>query len=246
MYSSQAKIVPDNPSSNQSLSWERTSSERCINGNEVIHKEAVMRWRIVFVLALVGVFGMLTHGALAGGWATVTLDTLPKAVRAGESVRLGFMIRQHGDKPISDIGGEPLTPFLIATHSESNEQLKVPGRQEGAQGHFVLDVSFPKTGAWTFKIIPAPFPDPTEIGTNGAVIALDVLPPVASEPAGDAARPALPPLAVPQTGSQTQTGGIEAPTGSRTGMWIAIGGVLALALGLTVFVQRGGLRRTAK
>jgi len=34
--------------------------------------------------------------ALAGGWAVVTLDTLPAAPRAGQTLSLGFMVRQHG------------------------------------------------------------------------------------------------------------------------------------------------------
>lgn len=196
------------------------------------------RW-ILIGLALVAGFGLLTRSAMAGGWATVTLDTLPKTVRAGEQVQLGFVVRQHGDKPISFIGNDPLTPYLVATHTESKEQIKVDGRQDGEQGHFVLDVTFPKVGAWTFKIIPAPFPDPTEVGLGGegAVIALNVLPPAASKPAGDAARQFLPAVAAPQTIA------VAAPTNSRSGVWIATGGVLAVALGLTVLVQRGGLRR---
>lgn len=195
------------------------------------------QWTLIGLM-VVAAFGLLTRGAMAGGWATVTLDTLPKAVRAGENVQLGFVVRQHGDKPVNSFGGEPLTPYLVAIHSESKEQTKVNGRQEGEQGHFVLDVTFPKAGAWTFKIIPAPFPDPSEVGLGGegAVIALNVLP-AASESAGDAARQFLPAVAAPQTVA------VAAPTNSRTGVWIATGSVLALALGLTVLVQRGGLRR---
>ncbi|MCB0240002.1 MAG: hypothetical protein KDH08_15460, partial [Anaerolineae bacterium] len=34
--------------------------------------------------------------ALAGGWATVTLDQLPRQPRAGETLALSFTIRQHG------------------------------------------------------------------------------------------------------------------------------------------------------
>jgi len=195
------------------------------------------RWTLIG-LALVAAFGLLTRGAMAGGWATVTLDTLPKAVRAGENVQLGFVVRQHGDKPVNSFYGEPLTPYLVATHTASQAQINIDGRQEGEQGHFVLDVTFPNAGAWTFKIIPAPFPDPSEVGLGGegAVIPLNVLP-AASEPAGDAARQFLPAVAAPQTVDGA------APTNSRNGVWIATGGVLVLALGLTVLVQRGGLRR---
>ena len=86
------------------------------------------RWTLIG-LALVAGFGLLTRDAMAGGWATVTLDTLPKAVRAGERLQLGFMVRQHGDKPISAIGGEPLTPYLVATHTESQAQINVAARR---------------------------------------------------------------------------------------------------------------------
>src|SRR3712207_2253271 len=84
---------------------------------------------------------VLTAPALAGGWAVVTLDALPEEPRAGETLRLGFMVRQHGVRPADFV-----EPFLAATNKETGETLRVDARQEGATGHYVVEVTFPREG----------------------------------------------------------------------------------------------------
>jgi len=56
-----------------------------------------MRQRTVFSIAL-ALVAMLALAApvFAGGWTVVTLDTLPREVRTGQALHLGFMVRQHG------------------------------------------------------------------------------------------------------------------------------------------------------
>jgi hypothetical protein len=130
-----------------------------------------MRRRLIlgFVLA---VSMLLASPALAGGWAVVTLDTLPQDVRAGQALRLGFMVRQHGQTPINSV-----EPLLLATNKDSGEKLQISGKQAGAVGHFEVDVTFPSTGTWEWQITPRPF-GPTEFAP------LSVLPAVAaSQPA---------------------------------------------------------------
>lgn len=51
----------------------------------------------------------LVPSALAGGWAVVTLDELPTEVRQGQSLPLGFMVRQHGKTATNDV-----QPYLEA------------------------------------------------------------------------------------------------------------------------------------
>jgi hypothetical protein len=114
--------------------------------------------------------------ALAGGWAVVTLDSLPSDVQAGQRTSLGFMVRQHGVHPTNDFYGEPLKPFLSAINQTTGESLEVDARKDGPVGHFVLDVTFPSAGAWSLEITPAPFPaGGTQQGT------LTVLPAIAPQ-----------------------------------------------------------------
>ena len=106
----------------------------------------------------------------AGGWAAVTLDSLPVAPRAGEEIRIGFTIRQHGVTPINTA-----RPYLEAENEATGESLRVAARQEGAVGHFIVDVTFPSAGSWRWAINLESFggfPDYFE--------ALTVLPPAAN------------------------------------------------------------------
>ncbi|CAA9560119.1 MAG: hypothetical protein AVDCRST_MAG88-1425 [uncultured Thermomicrobiales bacterium] len=128
--------------------------------------------------AIFGLVGALTLGpsapALAGGWAVVTLDALPDGPRAGQTLHLGFMVRQHGVTPTNLDGFGGQKPFLSARNKETGETIKATARQEGPVGHFVVDVTFPAAGAWEWEITPAPFPTVTKLGT------LTVLPPLAA------------------------------------------------------------------
>src|SRR5689334_5637825 len=75
-----------------------------------------MRRRLNFslIVSLAAVL-LLAAPALAGGWAVITLDTLPRDVRAGQSIRVGFSIRQHGQELVNnDWYGHALKPVLTA------------------------------------------------------------------------------------------------------------------------------------
>ncbi len=128
-----------------------------------------MRWR-----SLVG-FGLLTLALLgltsptrAGGWAVVTLDALPEEPRAGQTLQLGFMVRQHGVEPVDFV-----QPYLSASNIDNGESIRVDARNEGPVGHFSVDVTFPSAGTWAWQITPEPF-QPTNLGQ------LAVLPAVAA------------------------------------------------------------------
>ncbi len=156
--------------------------------------------------------------ARAGGWALVTLDSLPAEPRAGQTLHVGFMVRQHGVTPIdSAFGTEPVTPRLTATNAESGESISVDARKDGPVGHFVVDVTFPSAGSWEWQIAPEPF-QPTKLGK------LSVLPAVAASPQ-------------PATAVET----VVAPATSRIILrWIgAI--MLLVAAGLALAGRRGTL-----
>ena len=96
---------------------------------------------VAFVLAC----GLCLPGvALAGGWLVMTLDELPAGnLIAGQEVALGFVARQHGERPINDVDA-----VLTFTHRESGQQTRVNAVQEGPTGHFVARFTPPTAGAW--------------------------------------------------------------------------------------------------
>ena len=169
------------------------------------------RRSILGFMLIVAALLALTAPALAGGWAVVTLDTLPSEMRAGETMRVGFTIRQHGQNPVNtDWDNRPLHPYLTATKrdagtaslldgllgvrvahagsSQKGETIRVDARQEGPVGHFVADVVFPSDGAWEWAINAPPFEIAQEFEP------LTVLPAVArpAEPSTSTAEAAAP------------------------------------------------------
>lgn len=113
-----------------------------------------MSQRLVLKSIAVVIFTLfLITPVQGGGWAVVTLDSLPPPPRAGEALHLGFTVRQHGDKLISNV-----TPALAAENMETGEALQIDARKEGPVGHFVVEVTFPSPGTWTWGITPHPFP----------------------------------------------------------------------------------------
>ena len=119
-----------------------------------------MMWSTVTTLALL----ILAAPTFAGGWAVVTLDTLLTDVQAEQTIRLSFMVRQHGDTPIDVHTWSNEMPSFFGTNTETGEAIRFEARKEGGLGHYVADVTFPSAGSWTMEIVPAPFAG-TELGT---------------------------------------------------------------------------------
>lgn len=124
--------------------------------------------RVVIGAAMGLLLLLLAAPVAAGGWAVVTLDALPRDVRAGQPFTIGFMVRQHGQTPNSDVA-----PVVMARlPGETVETLRVDARQQGQVGHFVADLTFPRAGDWEWQIMPEPYGE-TRLGT------LTVLPAIA-------------------------------------------------------------------
>lgn len=106
--------------------------------------------QLIVVVALLGP----ASPALAGGFATVRLDEAPGEILVEVPWRFGFMVRQHDVTPTNDV-----TPVVRARHKETGEEVTATGRQDGAVGHFVAELEFPRAGAWKWAIRPEPFPE---------------------------------------------------------------------------------------
>jgi hypothetical protein len=221
--------------------------------------------RSIFAFAVV-VMAMLALAApaLAGGWAVVTLDSLPREVRAGQSFQLGFVIRQHGKTPTNKtLDNKPLKPVLtgrkqgtasrgnsgtlvfVSAPAKGEDTIRVEARQEGAVGHYVADVTFPSDGVWEWQIeVPTYYVQNEVNGQNGnaAVFApLTVLAPATAPAQAQAPAPAPQPAAAaaPEP-SETTFLGIS-PVALRWGGAI----LLLVAAGIALAAQRGAIGRRA-
>jgi len=84
--------------------------------------------------------------ALAGGWAVITLDELPTDVVAGESLMIGFTVRQHGITPMNG-----LDPTVTAT-LPNGDRFVVNAEPDDGPGHYTATLTFPMEGNWEWSI----------------------------------------------------------------------------------------------
>jgi hypothetical protein len=131
---------------------------------------------LVFVLLVALVSAAVP--VFAGGWATITVDSLPESMQAGEMARIEFTILQHGKTPVHTLnwGKEVmlLTPILTATLDETTLEFEAhPAKQIGA---WFVDVTLPQAGAWEWSITTNPL----------AVVPITEFEPLVVEPASAA------------------------------------------------------------
>ncbi len=116
--------------------------------------------RALYALAFCASAVLASGGsALAGGWAVATLDTLPSGgFQAGQTYRLGYTIRQHGQTPFA--GAKTAIRIRSSADGADHTFAAVP---EGAVGHYVAEVRFPAAGEWSWEVIQGPF-EPQTLG----------------------------------------------------------------------------------
>lgn len=113
--------------------------------------------RKMFFLAAVVVLLALVPVALAGGWATITIDEMPGQLRAGEPWSIDFTVLQHGQTPVHDLGPNiPVEPTFVATNAATGEEVVAVARPDKEVGRFTLEVTLPSEGEWAWTIYPAP------------------------------------------------------------------------------------------
>jgi mono/diheme cytochrome c family protein len=56
------------------------------------------------------------------------------------------------------MGSDPLKPYLSAQNRDTGDAIRINARQEGPEGHFMVDIVFPSPGTWSWGIVPEPFP----------------------------------------------------------------------------------------
>ena len=120
---------------------------------------------------------LLTPVALAGGWATTTLDQPVVELQAGQSYEIGYTVLQHGVTPVRDA-----TPSIRARLASDLTYQVFPARAESKLGHYVATVSLPTAGDWTWEVDPHPFPI-QPLGSIAVTASASATPPGCPSPA---------------------------------------------------------------
>lgn len=107
----------------------------------------IPRFPLILTFPIMLALAAIVVPTFAGGWAVVTLDHLPDQVTTGESVTVGFVVRQHG---ISPLGG--LRPTVTIQKEGETAPSWISARAEGAQGHYAANLTFPSAGVWNWSI----------------------------------------------------------------------------------------------
>jgi hypothetical protein len=97
---------------------------------------------VIVVAALVA-----ASTALAGGWASVTLEATPTGIGAGDTWNAQLTVLRHGITPTD--GAEPsVTIVNEATGAEQTFQAEPTGET----GKYAAAVVFPESGEWRYSV----------------------------------------------------------------------------------------------
>jgi cytochrome c551/c552 len=98
------------------------------------------------MLGVIGVAAALATIAAVrfGGWAVVTVESVPDYLVVGKATTLTFGIRQHAVTPMTD-----LSPEIVATSGK--REVRVQARNVGS-GRYRADLSVPEAGDWRIVI----------------------------------------------------------------------------------------------
>ena len=100
--------------------------------------------RLLMALGIVAVLA-LAPAALAGGWATVGLDSTPADVAPGRTWNVNITVLQHGQTPLADV-----TPTVTIRNGENTKSFTAtPTKQPGV---YRAAVTFPSAGTWTYVV----------------------------------------------------------------------------------------------
>jgi cytochrome c2 len=116
--------------------------------------------KVIVVLVVLLIGALMVLPVMAGGWAVVTLETLPADVVAETPFMVEFTVRQHGQ---SLTGG--LTPQMTAVHLETGESVTVQAEAGKQTGYYSAAITLPSSGQWRWHInafgADQPMPDIT-------------------------------------------------------------------------------------
>lgn len=112
------------------------------------------RTTMIIVAACVAAMAM-PGTAIAGGWATTTLDEAPVEFRAGVTHEVTYTVLQHGRTPVD---GSTAIVFRPAkgTMSPASE-IRFQGFPTDEPGQYRAHVELPVAGVWVWEVEQGPF-----------------------------------------------------------------------------------------
>jgi hypothetical protein len=90
---------------------------------------------------------VLPAGALAGGWATVSLSSTPDDLGAGAPWDVEMTILQHGRTPLDGV-----EPSIALTNGATGKTEYVAAKPTGRPGVYEARAAFPEAGRWTYTV----------------------------------------------------------------------------------------------
>ena len=103
-----------------------------------------MKLKWVFLMASVVSLGFVVT-SFAGGWAAVTVRSLPEYAVAGKPLQLTFMVRGHGITPLDDL--TPRVTAKLETHLVS-----VLAAATRKSGEYRAALTLPRPGNWAIQV----------------------------------------------------------------------------------------------
>jgi len=102
-------------------------------------------FRKSFLATVVGVVGLAVVVIDAGGWAVITVSSVPDAIMVGRPMPLEFTVRQHGMTPL---GG--LHPTVEAVLGEGT--VTFAAKPATGTGTYRATMTLPRAGQWVLTI----------------------------------------------------------------------------------------------
>jgi hypothetical protein len=164
-----------------------------------------MRHRLAaLAFALVATFSLVAT-AVAGGWATASLDPGTPGPQSGVPTTIGFQVLQHGMTPNSSLA------VVVHAAGATGGSISANATAQGAVGHYVATLTFPTDGAWRITWT-------SELDMAGSSATLNVAPVAAAAP------PASTPVATPapDTSSLLAGAGLAAIVIVLAGLFVAL------------------------
>jgi hypothetical protein len=194
--------------------------------------------RKIGVLLIIALLLTLVPAVLAGGWAVITLDEPPGEIRAGEPWTVGFTVLQHGETPVHRLDPtSPVQPLLVAENPATGRRVEVEATPTKEIGHFVVEVTFPDEGEWTWTIFPNPLAGETLFEP------LTVLPAVSAAPQAMEAESLAPVVAAPAV-AQSATASAETGAGLSLANGLRWAALAAIVAAVALFVVQSRRRTT--
>lgn len=104
------------------------------------------RYTLVAAMALAAAMAAPST-ALAGGWATVGLSSLPDGTAPGEEWVVELTVLQHGRTPL-----EGVKPRVLIRPSDGGGEEAFAATPSGRPGVYRAQVVFPSAGEWTYLV----------------------------------------------------------------------------------------------